>query len=410
MYFFLDKYRLNNDFFFHFFPQWTERSTVSHKTVSHNTGREMGCLRIYVLFLRHHWKLKFFVFQSFSPTHKSHFILCGNLTRSQKELFTSTFLMFLLFFLIIILSSWHPVYSEVFVLFSRTPRQHNKFALLAVDMGAERLCVNRTALAQNIKTEEMLPAQRSKFKLRQNPVCGTSYIIPPLARSWFSPRRSTVTEGQVCLFVCVSERLKVCNEEVNQACVQMSEKDKPNNKPTGQGKLIPCCLKWCSKRNNMCWVGKPVLKRDAEVRASIKAKYNYPESSSNERTSCENHDRLSILCKIRPAHHAGKWNDQVKAKRRQILERSDCVSWPSTTSGLMFQEGKWSQAYGWLYTRKASEKRMRWVHVADNGHCGGKKNLNMWSSNETPTPPDHLTITFRSADMKRCFHLKMLGK
>lgn len=147
----------------------------NHKTVSHNTGRERGFLRIYVLFLQHHWKLTFFVFQSFSPTHKSHFLLCGNLTQTQKELFTFTFLMFLLFlfFFTIILSSWHPVCSEVFVLFSRTPWQHNKSSLLVVDMGAERLCVNRTALAQNIKTEEMLPAQRSKRKLRQNPVCGT---------------------------------------------------------------------------------------------------------------------------------------------------------------------------------------------------------------------------------------------
>lgn len=191
----------------------------------------------------------------------------------------------------------------------------------------------------------------------------------PLARSWFSPGRSTVTEGQVCLFVSVSERLEVCNEEVNQACVQMSEKDEPNNKPTGRGKLIPCCLKWCSKRN-MCWDGKPFLKWDAEVRVSIKAKYNYPESSSNERTSCEDHDRLYILCKIRPALHAGRRNDQIKAERRLILKRSDCVSRPSMTSWLMFQEGKWSEACGWLYAGKASEKRMRWVHAAAKGHCG----------------------------------------
>lgn len=130
----------------------------------------------------------------------------------------------------------------------------------------------------------------------------------------------------MCLFVCVSERLKVCNEEVNQARVQMSEKDEPNNKPTGRGKLIPRCLKWFSWRNNMSWDGKPFLKRDAEVRVSIKAKFNYPESSSNERTSCEDHDRLSILCKIRLALHAGRRNDQVKAKRRLILERGDRVS------------------------------------------------------------------------------------
>lgn len=181
---------------------WAIYCNPSQKTVSHNPGRERGCLCIYVLFLRHHWKLTFFVFQSFSPTHESHM---------------NTKITFYLHI------------SNVSTLF--------------LEMGTERLCVNRTALAQNIKTEEMLPAQRSKHKLRQNPVCGTSYIILLLARSWFSPGGSTVTEGQVCLFVCVSELLKVCHEEVNQARVQMSEKDEPYNKPTGWGKLISCCLK-----------------------------------------------------------------------------------------------------------------------------------------------------------------------
>lgn len=105
-------------------------------------------------------------------------------------------------FLIIILSSWHPVYSEAFVLFSITPRQHNKFSLLAVDMGAERLCVNRTALAQNIKTEEMLAAQRSKRKLLQNPVMWHRLHHSPPCKIMIQSRQVDGHRG-ASVFVCV---------------------------------------------------------------------------------------------------------------------------------------------------------------------------------------------------------------
>lgn len=144
------------------------------------------------------------------------------LTWTPKELFSPhTFYPF-------IKSSGAAGIVQSLVLFFRVPEQHSR------TLTCSRRHRGRERTREAVLIGQPLPKTSKQkrrhwhweisVKLRQNPVCGTNHIITrPCARLWFSPGRSTVTRGQVCLSACLSEYLKVCNEEVNQAGVQMSE-------------------------------------------------------------------------------------------------------------------------------------------------------------------------------------------